>query len=119
MEWQNFITSDLHKSYSVLFSPALAVEAKAAFAEALLKKYAWIDASLAAKSPYLTGSNFTAADAYLFTVTRWAQFVKLDLRRLSSLQAFMDIVATRASVREAMRAEGLSALTCGLDPLDS
>lgn len=107
MEWQNFITSDLHKTYSVLFSPALAVEAKAAFAEALLKKYAWVDASLAAKSPYLTGTNFTAADAYLFTVTRWAQFVQLDLARLSNLQAFMDIVATRTSVREAMRAEGL------------
>jgi len=55
----------------------------------------------------LTGTNFTTADAYLFTITRWAQFVKLDLTRLSNLQAFMDIVTTRASVREAMRAEGL------------
>jgi len=107
MEWQNFITSDLHKTYAVLFSPALAAEANAAFAEALLKKYTWVDASLAANSPYLTGTNFTAADAYLFTVTRWAPFVKLDLTGLSNLQAFMDSVAARPSVRAAMRAEGL------------
>jgi glutathione S-transferase len=107
MEWQNFIASDLHKTYSVLFSPALAAEAKAPFAEALLKKYEWVDANLAAKSPYLAGANFTAADAYLFTVTRWAQFVALDLTRLSNLQAFMHKVAARPSVREAMQAEGL------------
>jgi glutathione S-transferase len=107
MEWQNFITSDLHKTYSVLISPVVTAEAKVPFAEALLKKYQWVDANLAAESPYLTGANFTAADAYLFTVTRWAQFVKLNLTGLSNLQEFMHRVAARASVREAMRAEGL------------
>jgi glutathione S-transferase len=52
MEWQNFITSDLHKTYSVLFSPALSGQAKATFAEALQKKYALIDSELA-RSFYL------------------------------------------------------------------
>jgi hypothetical protein len=36
-----------------------------------------------------------------------ARFQLEKVTRLSNLQAFMDIVATRASVREAMRAEGL------------
>jgi glutathione S-transferase len=107
MEWQNFITSELHKTYAVLFSPTLSAEAKAPFAESLLKKYTWVDASLAAKSPYLTGADFTAADAYLFAVTRWAPFVHIDLSRLPNLQAYMGRVATRASVREAMKIEGL------------
>jgi len=107
MEWQNFITSDLHKTYSVLFSPALSGPAKATFAEALQKKYALIDAELA-RSFYLVGPDFSAADAYLFTVTRWAPFVDLDLSRLANLTAFMDTIATRASVREAMKVEGLT-----------
>jgi glutathione S-transferase len=107
MEWQNFITSDLHKTYSVLFSPALSAQAKATFAEALQKKYALIDAQLA-QSLYLSGPDFSAADAYLFAVTRWAPFVNLDLGRLTNLTAYMETIAVRASVREAMKAEGLT-----------
>jgi len=107
MEWQNFITSDLHKTYAVLFSPALSTAAKATFAEALQKKYAFIDAELA-HSLYLSGTAFTAADAYLFTVTRWAPFVNLDLGRLTNLTAYMETVGIRASVREAIKAEGLA-----------
>jgi glutathione S-transferase len=107
MEWQNFITSDLHKTYSVLFSPALSAQAKATFAEALQKKYALIDAQLA-QSLYLSGPDFSAADAYLFAVTRWAPFVNLDLGRLTNLTAYMETIAVQASVREAMKAEGLT-----------
>ena len=39
-------------------------------------------------APYLLGDDFTVADAYLFTVTRWAQFVDLDLTAFPHLQAF-------------------------------
>ena len=35
-------------------------------------------AALAGKS-YLTGNDFTAADAYLFVVLGWAKFVQIDL----------------------------------------
>ena len=57
---------------------------------------------------FIAGDKFTVADAYLFTVTRWAPFVDLDLSRLANLTAFMDTIATRASVREAMKVEGLT-----------
>ena len=45
---------------------------------ALRKKYEWLDEQLA-KGPFLTGSVFTAADAYLFAVSRWAKKVNVDL----------------------------------------
>jgi glutathione S-transferase len=106
MEWQNFVTSELHKGFSPLFNKELNDEGKKTLSAALLKKYSWLDGQLKDK-PYLTGSTFTVADAYLFTVTNWSKFVGLDLSGLKNLQAFMQRVAERPAVREAMVAEGL------------
>jgi glutathione S-transferase len=108
MEWQNYITSELHKSFTPLFAPGLDADAKRTLVSRLRKKYDWVDAQLAGR-PYLTGEAFTAADAYLFVVTAWAKFVQLELGDLQSLQAFMRRVAQRPAVRDAMRAEGLTA----------
>src|ERR1700729_1659909 len=43
MEWLNFITSELHKSYTPLFSPTVPDEYKQMVREALAKKYAFVD----------------------------------------------------------------------------
>lgn len=106
MEWQNHITSELHKSFTPLFHNDVDATAKQALAGVLRKKLAWLDTQLAA-TPYLTGETFTAADAYLFVVIGWARFVKLDIADLVHVQAFIARVAQRPAVREAMRAEGL------------
>ena len=108
MEWQNYVTSELHKGYTPLFNKALDAEAKKLLSGVLLKKYAWLDAQLAGKS-YLTGDTFTGADAYLFTVTNWSAYVGLDVSGFANLQAFMQRVAARPAVQEAMAAEGLGA----------
>lgn len=106
MEWQNYITSELHKSFSPLFNPNAGAETKALFAEQLKNKYTWLSSKLE-QSAYLTGESFTAADAYLFVVTNWAKFVGLDLSHLSALQNFMQRVAARPAVQAALKAEGL------------
>jgi glutathione S-transferase len=108
MEWQNFITSELHKGFSPLFSPRFDAAAKAAHAATLRQRYEWIDKQLAGKD-YLTGSEFTAADAYLFTVTSWAKYVKLDLSDLKNLQAYLARVASRPAVAKTLKEEGLAA----------
>lgn len=106
MEWQSYITSELHKSFSPLFNPALDAAAKAVFAAILSKKLGWVSSQLRGK-PYLTGESFTAADAYLFTVAGWAKHVGLDLSDFEHLQAFLQRVGSRPAVQAAMKAEGL------------
>ena len=108
MEWQNYITSELHKSFTPLFSGDLDATAKKTLAAALRRKLVWLDSQLAGK-PHLTGEAFTAADAYLFVVLGWARFVKLEINDLANLQAFIARVGARPAVREAMAAEGLLA----------
>ena len=106
MEWQNYVTSELHKSYSPLFGSPLDTAAKELFRASLRKKYEWLDRRLEGKS-YLTGDTFTAADAYLFAVTRWATYVGLELGDLRVLQAFMSRANDREAVQRALAAEGL------------
>lgn len=104
--WLNYISTELHKGFSPLFSPTLPAETKAYFTEVLMKKLAWVDGQLAGKD-YLMGSQFTVADAYLFTVANWSNFVKLDISGFKNLGAYMARVAARPAVQEALKAEGL------------
>jgi glutathione S-transferase len=106
MEWQNYVGTELHKSYSPLFKPDLVEEGKAWLRRALRKRYEFVDSRLQ-KSEYLASSNFTAAEAYLFAVTNWAGQVGVDLQGLSAVEAFMNRVRGREAVQAALVAEGL------------
>lgn len=106
LEWQNFVSSELHKAYTPIFSPGLDDEAKTLLRGRLRKKYEWLEAQLSATG-YLTGDDFTVADAYLFTVTQWAKYVALELGDLPRLQAYLSRVAARPAVQAALKAEGL------------
>ncbi|WP_437818351.1 glutathione transferase GstA [Sorangium sp. So ce1078] len=105
-EMLGYINSELHKSYSPLFNPKTSPEQRQERGEYLRKRYGVIEAALA-KGPYLFGEQFTVADAYLFTVTNWSNFVKLDLSAFPNLLAYQRRVAARPAVQGAMRAEGL------------
>jgi len=106
LEWLNFITSEVHKSFSPLFNPAADAAVKQYVTQNLEKKFDWINKQLAGKQ-YLTGDQFTIADAYLFVVVNWSNFVGIDLGRWPALKAFQDRVAARPKVQEALAAEGL------------
>ena len=105
-EWLNFISTELHKQFSPLFDPSTLDEVKTKQREKLAKRYDWIAQQLGDKD-YLTGSTFTVADAYLFTVTNWAKSIGVDMARWPVLQSYMKRVAARPSVQEALKAEGL------------
>jgi glutathione S-transferase len=106
-EWLTFIGTEVHKSYSPLFNAATPDATKETVRTTLTKRYAFVDEKLQGKD-YLTGSQFTVADAYLFTVTNWANFVQFDLRDYPNLKAFQARVAARPKVQEALKAEGLA-----------
>lgn len=106
LEWLNFIGTELHKSFGPLFKPGTPEDYKPAVRQALRGRFEWVEQQLAGKD-YLMGSQFTVADAYLFTVTGWGKFVGLDLSDLHQLQAYVARVGSRPAVQAALRAEGL------------
>ncbi|MBS0516201.1 MAG: glutathione transferase GstA [Proteobacteria bacterium] len=105
-EMLGYINSEIHKTYSPLFHAETPEETRAERKAYLHKRYELLDGILA-KQTWLLGDAFTAADAYLFVVTRWAKGAKVDLSDLHALAAFQERVAARPAVQAAMAQEGL------------
>ena len=106
LEWLGFISTEIHKGFGLLWNPATPDEVKAATKERLASRFAYLDEKLG-QQPFLTGSKFTIADAYLFTVVNWTNFHGIDISSFPNLQSFQARVASRPSVQQALEAEGL------------
>lgn len=106
IEWLNFISTELHKSFSPLFKPHTPEESRQAARDTIAARLDIVARQLQDKE-YLTGNQFTVADAYLFTVLNWSGHVKIDLGLWPALQTYVQRVAARPAVREALLAEGL------------
>jgi len=106
-EWLTFISSEIHKTFSPLFNSKNPEEVKQGFRDKLATRFGWVETQLADRD-YLLGKQFSAADAYLFTVMRWAGPTGVDLSRWPGLVSYFARVAARPRVKEALAAEGLS-----------
>ncbi|MYM29307.1 glutathione transferase GstA [Duganella sp. CY15W] len=100
-----FIGTELHKGFSPLFNPSITAEARATVTANQIRKFALIDQVLAKSGAYLTGQNFTIADAYFFVVQSWAPMLGVDITSMSHIMAFAIKVATRPTVLAALEAE--------------
>lgn len=108
IEWLNFITAEIHKSYSPLFKPDTHASTREAVTQLLNKRYDYVEQALGQGGPFLLGETFTVADAYLFTITNWAAFLKIDmLSTRPQLGAYMKRIFERPAVQQAMKDEGL------------
>jgi glutathione S-transferase len=105
-EWLAFVSSEVHKSFSPLFNPTATQDIKDYAKGNVAKRLEWLNGALGSKK-YLTGDQFTVADAYLFTVLSWAGHVGIDLKQWPNLQRYHETVAARPNVVAALKAEGL------------
>jgi glutathione S-transferase len=103
-EWLNFVTSELHKGFSPLFSSATPEDYKPAVRAKLRRSFELVEQALEGR-PFLLGERFTVADAYLFVVGSWADHAGVDLDGLPRLAALFARTAERPAVREALAAE--------------
>ncbi|MGN6848787.1 MAG: glutathione binding-like protein [Sphingomicrobium sp.] len=104
LELVNFITTELHKRFSFLFSNA-GDDTKKFVTDQLTKKLDWIDERLSS-GPFLMGEQLTLPDPYLFVITGWTEkFIGLD--KWPNLAAFRERMLQRPSVRHVLRFEGL------------
>jgi glutathione S-transferase len=101
----NFISTELHKTFSPLFNPAAGADWQQAARTTLTERLDHLQGQLA--GPYLLGDQFTVADAYLFTVLGWSKYVKFDLTPWPKLGEYLGRVAGRPGVQQALKAEGL------------
>jgi glutathione S-transferase len=104
-EWLNYIATELHKGFGGAFFKAVGSEEDRQKArDQIFGRFDWLNGQLLGKD-YLMGSQFTAADAYLFVVVNWARFVKVELDRWPAIKAFHARVKARPAVQAAIKAE--------------
>jgi glutathione S-transferase len=106
LEWIGFISTELHKGFGPLFKPDTPDAYKTIVVANLNRRLAYLEEVLAGRS-YLVDDRFTVADAYLFTILRWTGPLKVDLSGYKNVGAYMDRVANREKVRQALQDEGL------------
>ena len=106
MEWLNFVATEIHKQFGPLWYPTTPDATKEAQKQKLATRFEYL-AQILATQPYLTGSSFTIADAYLFTILSWAPMLKVDLSPYPALTQFQARVAARPAVRRVLIDEGL------------
>lgn len=102
----NFISTELHKTFSPLFKSTTTEETRNAILALLAKRLNFVNAQLV-KSEFFCGDRFSVADAYLFTVLSWSRHVKLDLSPWPSVVAYLERIGARPAVHAALVAEGL------------
>jgi len=101
-----FISTEIHKGYGPFFDPRLTPEAREERVAYMRKRFGLVDRMLDGKE-FLLGDRFTAADAYLFVMAGWKDFLKVDLSGFDNVLAFHERIGRRPAVQAAMRAEGL------------
>lgn len=106
-EWLTFIGTEIHKSFSPLFNAAMPDEGKKIYRDRIANRFAFVNGELEGKQ-YLMGDQFSVADAYLYTVTRWAKPMQIDLSPYPHLAAHNARVEARPAVQEALKLEKLA-----------
>ena len=101
----NFVSTELHKSFSPLFNPATPEEWKTVVRGLIGRRLDVVEQKLAGRD-YLLG-EFSVADAYLFTVLGWGGMVGVDVGARPVLAAYRARVMARPAVQQAMKEEGL------------
>jgi len=110
-EWLDFTGVELHKGFDPLWEAPLLPQWRQLAVSRLHQRFAFLDQCFRERH-YLAGHEFTAADAYCFTILSWTRFHRIDLSDYSGLMEFMQRVASRQMVKLALQAEGL-AVTAG------
>jgi glutathione S-transferase len=107
LQWLTFVSSELHKTFSPwLFHKETADSTRKAVKEKIAARFAEMNEVLAGRD-FLAGATFSIADAYAFTIVRWAPMLGISLKPYPQLDAYLQRIAARPAVHAALQAEGL------------
>ncbi len=113
MSWVAFVASDLQKAFTPFFQVKDISQSETAqteikdFAAKKIKTFLdHIENNLAGKN-YITGNQFTIADAYLFTIIGWTKWVKISTLEYKNITKYMKRVFDRPAVQSVLKKENM------------
>ena len=107
LEWLNYISTELHKSFGMFFNPAIPEEIKTqVLTPMIMLRFNHINERLSL-GPYLMGEHFTLPDAYLFVMVLWARLFKMDLSAFKHIEQCVARMQKRPAVIQSLQQEQL------------
>lgn len=104
IEMLSYLSTELHAAFKPFWHGASEPE-KAKAGEGVARRLAFLEGRML--EPYLFGSRFTVADAYLFVMLRWAKAFGVPLS--PRLLGYFELVSERKAVRRALAEEAMPA----------
>ncbi|HVK62032.1 MAG TPA: glutathione transferase GstA [Bdellovibrionales bacterium] len=104
IEWLTFISTEMHKGIGPLWKRDTPADYKAIVIQHLGARFSFLNEHFKTNT-FLMGEQFTAADAYLYTILNWTHFLKIDVTGYPSMEGYMERVGARPSVRAAKMME--------------
>jgi len=101
----NYLTTEVHKSFSPLFRDSSEDEKTAAVAS-VRRHFGYLNDVLE-KRDWLLGGQYSLADIYLFVLANWTQPVGIGLDAWPHIRSLSEKIAVRPAVLQAMKTEGL------------
>ncbi len=95
---------EIHAGSAPLFNANLPEAARAFFRQKLFKRFDLLQDALTTQD-FLTGPDFSVADACLFTVLGWCRFFSNDLGAWPALPAYLRRINARPAVQAVLHAE--------------
>ena len=101
----NYLTAEVHKAFTPLFSDSSDDEKQKAKLN-VSNKFNYLD-KLLAEREYLLGKKISIADFYLVVIANWTNFTGMSLNDWPNISRLSKQVISRKSAQLAMKAEGL------------
>jgi len=108
VEWLAYVSSEIHKNLGALFRPTSTDDMKKAAREMAVLRYGYVNHALGDKT-FLTGEQFTVADAYLYVTLSWLERLHINISHLPKVTAYFERCRDRPSVQQARTEEGMPA----------
>ncbi|WP_165791938.1 glutathione binding-like protein [Thalassospira marina] len=106
LEVLNFITTEIHRTFSPLWSAHIADAHRREIIQNIGRAFSRFE-SILGKNEYLGGNSFSVADAYAFVATGWAELFDLDFEPWPLLSAYRERIFARPGTQTALREQGL------------
>lgn len=114
-QWIAFLTNTVQARFMHFYHADYFIDGEAGQAAvkakadtALKEHFAHIDAHLARRGPWLLGEAFSAADLFLFMLTRWGRNLSRPARDFPQVGKHFERVLARPAVRRTLAIEGIS-----------
>ena len=97
----SYVSSELHASVGGLFNPTLSNDVSEHLRSKTAQKLQYINDKLVGTKRFVVGDHFTVADAYLYIILSWKDYLKIDISPYPNVKSYFERIHAMEAVQAA------------------